>query len=165
MISMIYACDENGGIGYRNKLPWPYIKEDMIHFMNTTKDKIVVMGSNTWFSLPGAPLKNRINVVLSSKAIDGPDHVLNKSPAEVIEYLQKLYDKEIVIIGGKFLYNVYKDIVDVIYLTEISGKYPADTYMNNFNILEKFEMVEEQEYNNIEIPIKTQKWVRHEKFN
>ena len=44
LIRMILAVDEQGGIGYKNGLPWPHISDDMQYFKNTTMDQVVVMG-------------------------------------------------------------------------------------------------------------------------
>ena len=51
MINMILAVDELGGIGYKNGLPWPKIKEDLEWFKQLTEENVVVMGSTTWKSL------------------------------------------------------------------------------------------------------------------
>lgn len=68
MISMILAADTNGGIGKNNTMPWEHISEDMKHFQRTTNNNVVVMGTNTWDSLGNiAPLKNRINYVISTQ--------------------------------------------------------------------------------------------------
>ena len=63
-ISLIVAFNEKYYIGKDNKLMWN-IKEDLQLFKKFTKDKIVIMGKNTYESIDCKPLKNRINVVLS----------------------------------------------------------------------------------------------------
>ena len=71
--NLIVATDLNGGIGKNNQIPWHY-KEDMQYFKSVTTDtssinkiNAVIMGRNTWDSLPEKykPLPNRINVILS----------------------------------------------------------------------------------------------------
>lgn len=63
---MIAACDDKRGIGIDNKLPWTN-KADMAHFRTTTTGHTVIMGRNTYESIPREfrPLKNRINIVIS----------------------------------------------------------------------------------------------------
>ena len=67
----------NRGIGFKNKLPWPHIKEDMQRFTkitsetnDKTKMNAVIMGKNTWASIPSKEachLPGRWNVVISKK--------------------------------------------------------------------------------------------------
>lgn len=53
-------------IGKDGQLPW-HIPEDLKHFQNLTKGKIVIMGKNTYYSLPEKyrPLPKRRNIVLT----------------------------------------------------------------------------------------------------
>ena len=69
MKSNIYAVmahDLEGGIGLDNKMPWFY-KEDLKRFykLTTVDNSCVVMGRNTWDSLPKKPLgkANKYNIV------------------------------------------------------------------------------------------------------
>ena len=75
---VVAVCRTAGGkpgIGYKGQLPWPYIASEMRHFALTTSScpegmrNAVVMGRKTWESIPLAnrPLKNRLNVVLTSQ--------------------------------------------------------------------------------------------------
>ncbi len=66
-IGLIYAKGTNDAFGYKNKLPWDRIKEDMQHFASITKGAAVLMGRNTWESLPEAyrPLPDRTNIILT----------------------------------------------------------------------------------------------------
>ena len=66
MINLIYAQSKNGYIGMNGKLPW-HIPADLKYFSETTKGSVVIMGKKTWLSLkdPPAPLKNRLNIVVT----------------------------------------------------------------------------------------------------
>lgn len=64
-INLILNRDENNIIGVDNELPYQ-IKEDFKWFQKHTLHNIVVMGYNTWKSLPKRPLKNRYNIVISN---------------------------------------------------------------------------------------------------
>jgi dihydrofolate reductase len=35
-----------------------------------TKNNVVIMGRNTYFSLPKRPLKDRLNIILTSKPLE-----------------------------------------------------------------------------------------------
>ena len=43
---------------------------------NITKNAIVIMGRNTWESLPIKPLPNRLNVIITTNILDIPNNVL-----------------------------------------------------------------------------------------
>ena len=66
-VTIIVACTSNGGIGHEGGIPWQ-IREDMRHFKKTTMGSTVIMGRNTWESLPPSskPLKGRNNIVVTS---------------------------------------------------------------------------------------------------
>ena len=71
-IGIILASTTSGGIGFKNSLPW-HIPEELKKFKeitskvnNINKKNCVIMGKNTWYSIPKAPLKNRINIVISN---------------------------------------------------------------------------------------------------
>lgn len=73
--TLIVAQDPSRGIGSKGKLPWRLSKE-MRYFAQATtaapegKHNAVLMGRTTWESIPKKfkPLKDRLNVVLSSKS-------------------------------------------------------------------------------------------------
>ena len=46
-IHLIWAQDENGGIGKNNSLPW-HISEDLINFKKITLNNTIVIGIKTW---------------------------------------------------------------------------------------------------------------------
>ena len=63
-IHLIWAQDSNGGIGKDGNLPW-HISEDLKNFKKLTLHSPIIMGRNTWDSLPIKPLPKRRNIVLS----------------------------------------------------------------------------------------------------
>ena len=75
LLNLIVCKTSKNGIGLNNRLPWNLSKE-LLHFkkITATTDKpelknAVVMGKNTWESLPdkSIPLKSRLNVVFTTK--------------------------------------------------------------------------------------------------
>ena len=44
-MKLILACDVNGGIGYKGKLPWDRLPADLPRFKQLTEGGVVVMGS------------------------------------------------------------------------------------------------------------------------
>ena len=55
LFNVIVAHDKKNGIGYKNKLPW-HLEHDMNMFKMLTSNNVVIMGKNTWESLPIKPL-------------------------------------------------------------------------------------------------------------
>ena len=83
MISMIASVGKKNELGKKNGLVWR-ISADMKYFKNTTMGHKVIMGYNTYKSLPG-DLPGREIIVLSFEKIEGNvetvysvDDVLNK---------------------------------------------------------------------------------------
>jgi dihydrofolate reductase len=100
-LKLIVAMCKGGGIGFHNSIPWN-IKKDLLYFSNKTtgtygkhlrdiqkgtistsavidksiKKNAVIMGKNTWLSLPRypEPLKNRDNIILSSSTPESITH-------------------------------------------------------------------------------------------
>ena len=63
MISAIVAVNEDWGIGYNGDL-LEHIPADLKYFKEMTVGKTVVMGLNTWNSLPIKPLPHRFNIII-----------------------------------------------------------------------------------------------------
>ena len=64
-ITLIFASDPNGIIGNNGRLPWLHLKGELLRFKETTMGGTVVMGRNTFQSLPNGPLTGRHNIVLT----------------------------------------------------------------------------------------------------
>ena len=75
MFSIISAVGKNKEIGKDNQLVF-HIKDDMAFFREKTLGHKVVMGQNTWDSLP-KKLENRENIVVSYSDFDGPDDIIH----------------------------------------------------------------------------------------
>ena len=75
----IYAIDLNNGLSKNGIIPWKS-KRDMSFFINKTKNNIVIMGKNTFFSIPTEhrPLKNRLNIVLTSTPHLYENNIINE---------------------------------------------------------------------------------------
>ena len=67
MLSLIVAIAENNAIGKNGDLLC-HLPNDLKHFKEITTGATVVMGKNTFFSLPRHPLPNRRNIVLTRDA-------------------------------------------------------------------------------------------------
>ena len=125
-IHLIWAQDQNGGIGKMGKLPW-HIPEDLKNFQKLTVNSTIVMGRKTWISLPIKPLPKRRNVVLSSNPIDDVENY--NSVEQCIETLYKDNIKKIFVIGGAQIYLNFIHRSDELHITLIDKKIEGiDTY-------------------------------------
>lgn len=159
MISLVVCIDNEYGIGKLNSLPW-YVPEDLKHFKNITNGCTIVMGKNTWESIPEQvkPLKNRENIVLSTTLQDKRCTVINN----VETLLHHLDNKTVFVIGGSFLYKLFLELrlVDKLYITRLNENYECDVffpkeYMKNYKEIAQTELapnviVHEYEYYNHE---------------
>ncbi len=64
-VRLIAAVDGRMAVGYRGKLPWPRMTQDMAHFKALTIQQTVVMGHGTWADC--GELSHRSNIVMSSR--------------------------------------------------------------------------------------------------
>ena len=126
-MKLILACDPNGGIGYQNKLPWTNIRGDLPRFKRLTDGQNVIMGRNTWDSLPKKPLPGRLNFVVSSSELEAEHHNVIRVPD--MEFNQP-DDVEFWIIGGARLVKTSWKNINEIHLTKVYDHYTCDTFID-----------------------------------
>lgn len=140
-ISLITCTTSDMYIGYNNNLIIS-LKPDMNYFKTLTTGHMVVMGKNTYLSLPDKkPLVNRINVIISTTMQKNPEgfHLFH-NVEEFFKYCcDNNYDDEIFIIGGSKIYDTFMPFAEKIYLTYIH-KNIKEIYHNSINdsLLTKF---------------------------
>jgi dihydrofolate reductase len=126
MISVIAAVAKNRAIGYQNKLIY-WLPNDLKRFKALTTGHTIIMGRNTFLSLPKGALPNRRNIVLSrsQKAFDNCD--VYASLEEALQHCTP--EEDIYIIGGASVYRQALKIADRLCLTEIDDTpAEADTF-------------------------------------
>ena len=151
----IYAIDINNGLSKDGIIPWNS-KKDLKFFYDKTKYNVVIMGKNTFFSLPEnvRPLKNRLNIVLTSNPkelsdkyfenlkegqsvkviftddINTPEHILkNKENYRAMwPYLSSNF--KIYIIGGKNIYEQFIPLCERVWVTRIKKDYSCDLFLD-----------------------------------
>lgn len=135
MITIIAAVAENRAIGFENKLIY-WLPNDLKRFKALTTGHTIIMGSNTFRSLPKGPLPNRRNVVLSRK-VEGTR--CEVEGYEVFPSLERALkscrpDEEVFIIGGASVYQQAIGIADRLCLTEIHDvPEQADTFFPDYS--------------------------------
>ena len=145
-MNLIAAADKNWAIGYQNKL-LVSIPSDMKFFRETTSGKVVVMGRKTLESFPnGLPLKNRVNIVLTSNQdYCVKDAVIVHTLEELLEELKKYKSEDVYVIGGDSVYRQLLDYCDTALITKIDHAFQADAYFPNLDEKEDWEMTQESE--------------------
>lgn len=140
-MNIIVAKDIKNGIGRDNGL-LAHISPDLKYFKEKTLNKIVVMGYNTYLSLPIRPLPNRETIVLCDKDIEIDGVTVVNSLDECLDIIKILEDqgKEVFICGGASMYKQFIDYCDKLYVTQILRGYDADTFFPEIN-LDKFQLV------------------------
>lgn len=166
MFDILVACTKRGGIGKDGAIPW-YLPPDLKYFRTITMEtagagavNAVIMGRNTWYSLPKRPLAGRLNVVLSSSMpadvienITAAGAHVCRSLEEALAYLKGVASVEkVFVIGGGRLYAEAIDHPECenVYVTMIENEYDCDTFFplekleretNDFMISSRFTMV------------------------
>ena len=135
-MKLIVACDKNGGIGYQNKLPWNKINGDLPRFKKLTDGGVVVMGSNTYRSLPMKPLPNRINFIVTGDIGFYPSCCFT---IPNLDYLKGF--KNAWIIGGAQLINSSWDLINEVHLTQTFTEYTCDAYIDLVQLQKNFKIV------------------------
>jgi dihydrofolate reductase len=146
----IYAIDSKNGLSKNGSIPWKS-KKDMKFFMTKTSNNIVIMGKTTYFSLPAEhrPLKNRLNIVLtstpelynrvghyeSSTVLFTNDNTIYQTILENKEKYANTYvflnpDFKIFCIGGKTVYDTYIPLCDKIWVSYIKHDYNCDLFIH-----------------------------------
>ncbi|MDD4439990.1 MAG: dihydrofolate reductase [Tissierellia bacterium] len=133
-MNAIVAVDLNWGIGYRGKL-LERIPEDMKFFKQMTLGKVVVMGRETFESLPGNdPLKDRTNIVLSkNKNFKNEKVIVCRTLTELFLELEKYNLDDVFVIGGESIYTQLLPYCAEAYVTRIEQTYEADKYFANLD--------------------------------
>ena len=142
-IALIAAIAENNAIGYENKLIY-WLPNDLKRFKELTTGHTIIMGSNTFRSLPKGALPNRRNIVLSRKEshFPGAEHFTSLNEA-----LSNCVDEEIVyIIGGEQLYKAALPLADILCLTEVKDTpEKSDAFFPQFDKRE-WEIIEQESH-------------------
>lgn len=134
MLTIVVAYDAQRGIGYKGSLPWSPIPDDFKHFKVTTMGYPVIMGRNTWESLPDnqRPLPGRQNIVITRLHPPSLERDLIQGKCNAYPSLEVALEgkTDAFLIGGGQLYKYALDnnLVDLIIASELKGTYPADTF-------------------------------------
>ena len=121
IISIIVAIDEKNAIGKDNQLLC-HLPNDLKYFKSVTQGHTVIMGRNTYESLPNGALPNRRNIVLSrNKDLQLDRCEVSSSLEDAIALCDS--ETEVFIIGGATVYAKAIDLADKLYITYIHHQF------------------------------------------
>jgi dihydrofolate reductase len=138
----IVAMAKNRVIGKNGGLPWPSIKEDLKHFKEFTTGKTLIVGKNTFDTLP--LLKNRECLVLTKpvEAIDAyitNQYLVNNNAMtgqmitmEDVELYSQFRKDYLIVAGGAKTYVKLLPYITEFYVTHVNGTYDGDVFMPPF---------------------------------
>jgi len=142
-INIIAAMAKNRVIGKNGKLAW-HISEDLKYFKKKTHGNAILMGFNTWKSLPTfpEPLPNRATYVVTKNNVHLTRATLTFPEPPELDWLKRIQTihPDIWICGGEKIYDYYidKPYINKIYLTSIDKNINGDTYFpiipNNYEV-------------------------------
>jgi len=143
-MNLMVAVAKDWGIGCENKLLFR-IPEDQKYFRATTMGKVVVMGHNTFKSLPGGKLlKDRVNIVLSKdSSLVIPNVIVCHSIDDLCQKLKSYEESDIFIIGGAVIYKELLSRCKKAYITKIDGVLEADTFFPNIDEMPDWKLASE----------------------
>lgn len=134
---MIAAIGKDNQLGKENALLWD-LPRDMKFFRDTTRGHTVIMGRKTFESLPGGPLPNRENIVITrDTSYHHSGITVMHSLEEALRYAaleqgkhfeEKQEETEIFIIGGGELYKQGMAYAHKLYITHVEDSPEADTH-------------------------------------
>ena len=150
----IIAMAQNRVIGKNGGLPWPSIKEDFRWFREFTTGKKLIVGKNTFDTLP--MLKNREILVLTRRIEELDAYIQNQYFVNKNNLSGKLIDTtdislmdlnndpDVIVAGGAKTYVRLLPYITEFYVTHVNGSYDGDTFMPPFeDLFTKFELVKE----------------------
>ncbi|AEJ24119.1 dihydrofolate reductase [Weissella koreensis] len=142
---LIWAQTKDGTIAKDGSIPW-HVQGDMKFFAQKTKNQVVLMGRNTMMSLHGQPLPNRINLVLThQKDLEVPVGFKKVYSIETAEAIADEEQKQLMVIGGKGIYDSYLPIADRLLVTYLATDYHGDVMLDPIEGAWKKELLTEGE--------------------
>jgi dihydrofolate reductase len=137
MFSIVVAIDRDSGIGKNGGIPW-HIPSELKEFQALTTSgvtNIVIMGRNTWESLPKKPLPKRFNFIVSTTMTSHFHNsieeysVFNNLEQALSATRQINSNAHVYVIGGQRLYmeSLEHPMCKKAYVTHIKASFGCDT--------------------------------------
>jgi dihydrofolate reductase len=130
------ACDSNGGIAYKNELPWR-VRDDEIFYIEMIKNKVIVLGYKTYLNMSEEILSCCHWVIFSHNPDRKPRNDCEHSTTFVsgIEDFIKMdifgQDIEFYMIGGAEIASLFlqHNLIDQFFITHINKQCISDQFI------------------------------------
>lgn len=123
-ITIVVAASQNGIIGKAGRLPW-HIPADLRRFKALTMGAPMIMGRKTFESLPGL-LPGRKHIVLTRDRHWSAEGVTVVHSVD--EALAAVEGDRVSVIGGRDIFQLFRERADRMELTKIWRNYEGDIY-------------------------------------
>jgi dihydrofolate reductase len=152
---IIAAVAIDGTIGINNEIPW-HISEDFKHFRKTTMGNVILVGFNTYLTLPEKAIEGRNYIVLiGDNLIDDKIKRSNvtfvETTFDVFELLYSTDIEKVFVAGGEMIYNTMINYCDEAIITVVNKifpegnkKFPIEKLVNDFKIISNQEWLNDE---------------------
>ena len=123
-LTIIAAIGKNNELGYKNDLIWTF-REDLLSFKEITMGNYILMGENTYHSLP-RKLVGRKYLVLSHSLDSIQEGQVFNNLESFLEFAKNTND-EIFVCGGGMIYKLLLPFCGKMILTEIDDQFDDAT--------------------------------------
>jgi dihydrofolate reductase len=136
----ILAHDLQNGIGKNNNLPW-HCKADLQFFKQQTLNETIIMGHNTFKSLPKLlPKRNHIIISKNLELRKNKDILVYSSLEECLKECSSTFNhSKVFLIGGAFLFNyaLKQKLINELLITKIPIVANCDTFLDSYDVFIK----------------------------
>jgi len=124
-LTIIAAVGIDGVIGVDDIIPW-HIPEDLKHFKETTMGKMLLVGHNTFTTLPKKVYEGRRFIVITRNNFNNFDpkqFFFFRNEKGVFKFLKENNDFDhVYVIGGAYIYDMFIDYSDEAIITWVNKK-------------------------------------------
>ena len=144
-IVAIWAQDQKGVIGKEDRLPW-HLPAELKHFKETTLNHAILMGRVTFDGMGRRLLPGRETLILTRNTQESIEGALVFQNVEQVLDWYHHQDKNLDIIGGKQIFQLFESYLDEIIVTQIHAQVEGDTYFPEDFDLTVFETITSKSY-------------------
>ena len=159
LYNLIACVNKRGLLGQENDL-YANSSKDLHYFSQVTKghnlpkQNILIMGYNTWLSLPKKPLQDRYTIVVTKNHAHELNDVCHvDSLKQAFTHAEKILHgfSEVFVIGGAMIYeqcvSQFSETLHKLYITEIDDDWPGNDNSKYFfysHVLDSLELIKDR---------------------